>query len=139
MDISNGTRMNWFMEKTGCKKSRKTVPLIWTGVYIGRYRTTVLRSTLWINWSVDTRYETVIIMNHMIMVLHHVIMILRHMKMILSTWWRYWYMIPILQSVIRILQHVIFVFLSLDNDITMILEHMMLILENMVLILQHVP
>jgi len=27
MDISNGIRMNWLMKKTGCKKSRETVPL----------------------------------------------------------------------------------------------------------------
>ena len=27
MDISNGTRMNWLMKKTGYKKSRETVPL----------------------------------------------------------------------------------------------------------------
>ena len=28
MDISNGTRMNWLMKKTGYKKSRETVPLM---------------------------------------------------------------------------------------------------------------
>ena len=27
LDISNGTRMNWLMKKTGYKKSRETVPL----------------------------------------------------------------------------------------------------------------
>ena len=27
MDISNGTRMNWLMKKTGSKKSCETVPL----------------------------------------------------------------------------------------------------------------
>ena len=49
MGISNGTRMNWSMKKTGCKKTRETVPLNSKKVW------TYLRDLLIWGWSTKNR------------------------------------------------------------------------------------